>query len=87
MSTGRDFGGMTAGLLIEMLQGMDPETPVGFSYPSGDHWRTQVVGEVTQIEERAVEWSAYHEQFVLPRGDDSRAGILDGPSITIVVLS
>ena len=87
MSTGRDFGGMTAGLLIEMLQGMDPETPVGFSYPSGDHWRTQVVGEVTQIEERAVEWSAYHEQFALPRGDDAKDEEPGHPSITIVVLS
>lgn len=46
--------------LIELLEGYDPESAVHFSYGYGDHWRTQVAPEVTQLTEGAVTYSDYH---------------------------
>jgi hypothetical protein len=46
--------------LIEMLEGMNQEAEVHFSYNYGDHWRTQVAPEVDTVEEGIVEYSSYH---------------------------
>lgn len=46
--------------LIELLQMHSPEAEVHFSYNYGDHWRTQVAPEVTEVYEGKVEYSEYH---------------------------
>lgn len=52
---------MTVRELIERLENIDDkELPVGFSYNYGDHWRTQVVADVTDADESEVIYSSYH---------------------------
>jgi hypothetical protein len=51
---------MKVSKLIEELKSMDPEAEVHFEYNYGDHWRTQVAPEVTQVQEGIVKFSQYH---------------------------
>ncbi len=46
--------------LIELLKKQDPASEVGFAYPSGDYWKTVVVGEPNDVVEEYVIWSDYH---------------------------
>jgi hypothetical protein len=46
--------------LIEQLKYLDQEADVHFSYNYGDHWRTEVAPQVTQVNEGAVVYSEYH---------------------------
>ena len=56
---------LTVGQLIELLQNEDQDLPVVFSYNYGDHWNTQVLAQVEELEEGTAEWSAYHDMFKL----------------------
>jgi hypothetical protein len=68
--------------LIELLQEQDPEAQVHYAYPSGDHWRTTVCPEVTDVEEGHVKHSDYHRDTVLV--DEEK---VDAKSTVVVVLS
>ena len=46
--------------LIARLQEFPEDTDVHFSYNYGDHWRTTVAPEVTDIFEGKVQYSEYH---------------------------
>ena len=56
--------------LIEKLQEFDPSKEVVFAYNYGDHWRTQVAGEIDLIEERDVVHSNYHSMDKVIDEDD-----------------
>jgi len=62
---------LTVKELIELLQEFsdeqsgNEELPVVFAYNYGDHWHTEVLGEVNQVQEEVAEWSSYHEMFKL----------------------
>ena len=51
---------MTVQELIEQLSQMNPEAVVHYSYNYGDHWRTQVAPEVSEVYEGRVKYSEYH---------------------------
>ena len=59
----RNFEGLTVGELIDQLREFNPNSYVGFSYNYGDHWRTQVVADVSNVEETEVTYSGYHNMF------------------------
>ena len=46
--------------LIERLMDLDPNAEVHFSYNYGDHWRTEVAPNVSQLDEGLVKYSEYH---------------------------
>jgi hypothetical protein len=56
--------------LIELLQDMNEEAEVHFSYNYGDHWRTHVAPKVRQVFEGAVEFSDYHRMDRLVEDED-----------------
>jgi len=62
---------MTIAELIEVLE-REPnkELPVAFAYPSGDHWKTEVVEEIKDIEELTVIHSDYHEKLAIPTEEE-----------------
>jgi len=51
--------------LIELLQDMDEDLEVHFSYNYGDHWRTEVAPVVDTVEVANVTYSDYHEMHRL----------------------
>ncbi len=59
--------------LIEMLQSMDANSDVHYSYNYGDHWRTQVAPSVDSVEEGLVEYSSYHQMDKCVDNDEDEA--------------
>jgi hypothetical protein len=57
--------------LIELLEGMDADMEVHFSYNYGDHWRTEVAPAISNVREGVVEYSEYHRMDKLVEHDDS----------------
>lgn len=61
-----ESGALTGRQLLELLQTI-PEAqldlPVHFAHPSNDYWRTELAGEVSDIEPGYIAWSDYHEKF------------------------
>ena len=51
---------MTVQELINLLQWQDPDAEVHFAYNYGDHWRTEVAPNVSNVREGVVEYSDYH---------------------------
>ena len=51
--------------LIEILQEMDPEATVRFSYNYGDRGRTMVAPEVESVEEGRVAPNAYVDDYAM----------------------
>jgi hypothetical protein len=60
---------MTVAELISRLQSEDPEAVVHMAYNYGDHARTTVAPEVTDVDEMTVKFSAYHNMPALAEGD------------------
>jgi hypothetical protein len=56
--------------LIEMLQDMQQDAEVHFSYNYGDHWRTQVAPTVDRVDMTVVEYSSYHSMDKLVDHED-----------------
>lgn len=46
--------------LIELLEGYEADMEVHFAYNYGDHWRTEVAPNVSNVREGVVEYSDYH---------------------------
>jgi len=51
--------------LIELLQDMNEEAEVHFSYNYGDHWRTKVSPSVDEVYDGYIEYSDYHRMYKL----------------------
>jgi hypothetical protein len=74
---------LTVRELIERLQEIDDQDlPVGFQYNYGDHWRTQVVADVTEADEMEVVHSGYHQMNKI--ADDDRDA--EGAELTMMVV-
>jgi len=78
--------------LIEMLEGMNPEAEVHFSYNYGDYWRTEVAPAVGRVDEGAVVYSEYHRMDKMAEDDtefDEETGeeVKDETLRRVVVLS
>lgn len=56
--------------LIKMLQSEDPNMEVYFSYPTHDHWRTEVARSVEDIWEETITYSDYHGMETICDADD-----------------
>ena len=77
--------------LIEMLQDMDQDAEVHFSYNYGDHWRTKVAPKIANVEQGFVGYSSYHnmdkmldEDEVFP---DEESGNPDENAREVVILT
>jgi len=62
---------MTAKELKEFLNQFPDDTKVVFSYPSGDHWRTQLAGEIQESTWRKVKYTEYHRCFEVTDPEDT----------------
>lgn len=51
--------------LIELLQEMDPDATVRFTYNYGDHGRTMVAPEVESVEMGVVAPNAYVDDYAM----------------------
>jgi hypothetical protein len=56
---------MTKLELLELLEQIEDDAEVYFSYPAGDYWRSIIVKPVSDAQFENVSYSAYHEQLVL----------------------
>lgn len=54
---------MTVGELKAYLAQFPDSAKVGFSYPSGDYWRTELVGTVRRGVLASAEYNARHQCF------------------------
>lgn len=72
--------------LIERLEDMNPEMEVGFAYPSGDHWRTALLGEIATVEEDKALHSPYHDKDKLADEDEMYSDNPDPTLRDVVVL-
>ena len=62
---------MTVGELKAYLDGFPDERPVAFAFPSGDYWRTRLVGQIKSPEYVTVTYSEYHQQFQVKADEDT----------------
>ncbi len=64
---------MTVGELKAYLEEFPDSAKVAFSYPSGDHWRTVLVGAIKSAEYANVKFSGYHDthQIAEPEGEET----------------
>jgi len=75
---------MTAGEIRAQLSDFPDDKPVMFAYPSGDHWRTVLVGEIESVEPAFVAYTEYHQQFKLLDDESDENGTDE--EITVIVL-
>jgi hypothetical protein len=52
---------MTVQELKEILDEMNPDMEVKFSYSYGDYWRTQVAANISDVDYGYVSYSDYHQ--------------------------
>lgn len=76
-----DLRTLTVGELRELLAAFPDSTPVAFAYPSGDHWRTTLVGDISTAENTPVRYSSYHRMHQVQEEDST-----EEPERTIVIL-
>ena len=74
--------------LINELKSYDPEAEVHFSYNYGDHWRTQVAPQVSEVYEGRVQYSEYHRMPKLADEDyeDEDQDMREPQQGTVVIL-
>ena len=74
--------------LIDELKSYNPEAEVHFSYNYGDHWRTQVAPEVSEVYEGRVKYSEYHRMPKLADEDydDEDEDMREPQQGTVVIL-
>ena len=81
----RGAGGyLTVGELAAELRHLNQSLPVGYAYPSGDHWRTTLVRRASEVRVEGAAWSDYHRSLRLQPDDGDETG-RDG-RVDVVVL-
>jgi hypothetical protein len=55
--------------LREVLKTFDDDAIVRFSYDYGDYWHNKVATEVNSVDFLPVEYSTYHDDYVLSKED------------------
>lgn len=56
---------MTVGELKAYLDEFPDSQKVGFAYPSGDYWKTELIGSILGVEYAFVKFSGYHQKHQL----------------------
>lgn len=76
---------MTVSELIKTLKEFDQSMEVMFQYPSGDYWRTELVGSIDDVIWMTVEWSEYHREYSIPRDDDKDTDDMERPKRVVIL--
>jgi hypothetical protein len=77
---------MKVSTLIAVLQGMDPNDEVHFSYNARDYWNTQVAPKVDTVYESNVRYDDYHGMDKI-QDDEEDDIILDSTFRRVVVIT
>lgn len=77
---------MTVNELIEWLMDMPQDAEVHYTYNYGDYNRTVVAPNVTDVQERHVRWSGYHNmpRLIDEDDDEEREAAQGGPMVVII---
>lgn len=78
----RPLEAMTVGELKEYLEEFPDSQKVGFSYPTGDFWRTEVFVGIQSAEYATVAWSEHSRAYRLVDEDDRQ----DNPREEVLIL-
>ena len=78
---------MKVSTLIDVLQGMNPNDEVHFSYNARDYWNTQVAPKVDTVYESNVRYDAYHGMDKIQDDDQEDDIILDSTFRRVVVIT
>ena len=65
---------LTVGELRQLLAHHDDDMPVLLQVPGGDYWHTALAKPVGDGEELIVEWSDYHDQYVVTDQETDEGG-------------
>jgi hypothetical protein len=77
---------MKVSTLIDVLQGMNPNDEVHFSYNAKDYWNTQVAPKVDTVYESNVRYDDYHGMDKI-QDDEEDDIILDSTFRRVVVIT
>jgi hypothetical protein len=77
---------MKVSTLIDVLQGMNPNDEVHFSYNARDYWNTQVAPKVDTVYESNVRYDDYHGMDKI-QDDEEDDIILDSTFRRVVVIT
>jgi len=77
---------MKVSTLIAVLQGMDPNDEVHFSYNAKDYWNTQVAPKVDTVYQSNVRYDDYHGMDKI-QDDEEDDIILDSTFRRVVVIT
>ena len=78
---------MKVSMLIDVLQGMNPNDEVHFSYNARDYWNTQVAPKVDTVYESYVRYDDYHGMDKIQDDDQEDDIILDSTFRRVVVIT
>ena len=78
---------MKVSMLIDVLQGMNPNDEVHFSYNARDYWNTQVAPKVDTVYESNVRYDDYHGMDKIQDDDQEDDIILDSTFRRVVVIT
>lgn len=78
---------MKVSTLIDVLQGMNPNDEVHFSYNARDYWNTQVAPKVDTVYQSNVRYDAYHGMDKIQDDDQEDDIILDSTFRRVVVIT
>ena len=77
---------MKVSTLIDVLQGMNPNDEVHFSYNAKDYWNTQVAPKVDTVYQSNVRYDDYHGMDKI-QDDEEDDIILDSTFRRVVVIT
>ena len=77
---------MKVSTLIDVLQGMNPNDEVHFSYNAKDYWNTQVAPKVDTVYQSNVRYDDYHGMDKI-QDDEEDDIILDSSFRRVVVIT
>ena len=78
---------MKVSTLIDVLQRMNPNDEVHFSYNARDYWNTQVAPKVDTVYESNVRYDDYHGMDKIQDDDQEDDIILDSTFRRVVVIT
>jgi hypothetical protein len=77
--------------LINLLEEMDPDMDVYFSYDSKDYWGSIIASEVNMVGSETLVWSEYHRTYEVPEeefdNDGNSIPNSDENQIDVILLS
>jgi hypothetical protein len=61
---------VTVKQLKEMLSDKDPDMEVYFAHSSHDYWGSVLASGVREVSEEEIRFTAYHDQYEVPKNRD-----------------